>query len=158
MTEGDRLNSDVKIKITGFQMLYEDSTLDKDNKVTINTISRGAYCFKNHKHYIKFDEKYDESDKNSIVHNTLIINKDSFQILKTGYIRSRLSFTEGERYASSLVTPVGSLYMLADTRQVTTHFEEGIIKVTVTYDLSLNDSRVSLIYLEILIEDLRAIK
>lgn len=152
------MNSDVKISITGFQMLYESSGLNTDDRTTIHTIARGTYCFKNHKHYIKFDEKYDESDADSIVHNTIIINEDSFQIIKTGYIRSRLSFTESERYASSLVTPAGTLYMLAETHQVTTNFEEGIIKTTVSYDLSLNDSKVSLIYLEMVIEDLRAIK
>lgn len=146
------MNSEIRVTIEGIQVAF-----DEDDKATtpvpIRTINPGKYYLKNNKEYVIYEELFDKDNPKSIITNTIIIEEDSFQIIRNGFVKSRLLFKAGEQYATSLVTPMGAMYMMADTSICKIIREDERILLRSSYELSINDKKISTNAVEISIEN-----
>jgi len=147
------MNSEVNVTIEGIQVGFDEE--DKaTTPVPIRTVQNGRYYQKNNKEYIIYEELFDKDNPKSIINNTIIIEKDSFQIIRNGFVRSRLLFKAGERYATSLITPMGTMYMMACTSICKVIKEDERILLRSSYELSINDKKISTNAVEISITNL----
>lgn len=136
------MNSDVKVTIEGIQVGFDEE--DKaTTPVPIKTVQNGRYYQKNNKEYVIYEELFDKDNPKSIINNTIIIEEDSFQIIRNGFVKSRLLFKANERYATSLITPMGTMYMMANTSICNVIKKEDSIILRSSYELSINDKKIS---------------
>lgn len=146
------MNSEIKVTIDGIQVGFDEDA-NTTTPVRIRTVNPGKYYLKNNKEYIIYEELFDKDNPKSIITNTIVIEEDSFQIIRNGFVKSRLSFKAKEQYATSLVTPMGTMYMMADTSICEIIKEENIIILRSSYELSINDKKISTNAVEISIEN-----
>lgn len=136
------MNSEIKVTIEGIQVGFDEE--DKaTTPVPIRTVQNGRYYQKNNKDYVIYEELFDKDNPKSIITNTIIIEEDSFQIIRNGFVKSRLLFKANERYATSLITPMGTMYMMADTSICNIIKNEDSITLRSSYELSINDKKIS---------------
>lgn len=147
------MNSEVKVSIEGIQVGFDEE--DKASApIPIRTVNPGKYYEKNNKKYVIYEELFDKDNPKSVINNTVIIEEDCFQIIRSGFVRSRLQFKAGERYATSLVTPMGAMYMVADTSICKVLQSEDEIYLRSSYELSINDKKISTNAVEISIRSI----
>ncbi len=146
------MENQVKVIIEGIQTGFDEEE-SPTTPTPIRTENTGKYYIKNNKEYVIYDELYDKSNPQSIVNNTIIIEEDAFQIIRSGYVKSRLLFKAGVRYATSLISPMGTMYMQADTSICRVVRQENDIFLRTSYELSLNDKKISTNMVEISISN-----
>ena len=88
------MNSEVKVSIEGIQVGFDEE--DKASApIPIRTVNPGKYYEKNNKKYVIYEELFDKDNPKSVINNTVIIEADCFQIIRSGFVRSRLQFKTG---------------------------------------------------------------
>lgn len=128
------MTRDVLIKISGLQMLDEDS----DN---VEVITTGDYFLKNGKHYIIYDEVLDGFDGN--IRNTVKISPDAMDIRKQGAVGAHMVFELDKKNMTRYATPMGEMLVEISTNQIQVEEQEHQLRVSVDYSLDINYEHVS---------------
>lgn len=130
----ETMTRDVLIKISGLQMMDEDS----DN---VEVITTGDYFLKNGKHYIIYDEVLDGFDGS--IRNTVKISPDTMDVRKQGVIGAHMEFAVGKKSMTRYATPVGEMIVEISTNEIRVEEQEDNLKVQVDYSLDINYEHVS---------------
>ncbi|CDF57244.1 DUF1934 domain-containing protein [Thermobrachium celere] len=100
---------------------------------TIELISEGIY-YKDNDVYIA---EYDESEISGMegTRTTLVIGRDSLNIIRRGTTTSDLRFKKGESHTAFYTTPYGALEITISTNQVNIEADEKGAKVYLEYKM-----------------------
>lgn len=132
------MKKEVLISITGLQ-----TEIDKDE--ALEAVSPGEYYYRNGKHYVLYEELQPEENgiPGGITKNTLKFSGNKAELRKSGVNNVVMSFEAGKNTLTSYQTPVGSLMMGIDTKQMEVTEKEKEITIDIRYNLDINYSYVS---------------
>lgn len=132
------MTKDVFITISGLQYEVADEG-------PLEVLSPGTYYNKNGKHYVRYDEALDPSESvnqtippDSLVTNTLKIEKEKVELIKHGAVDVQMIFEPGKKYDTVYHTPYGKLIIGLHTGDVQITEKPDEIKVHITYSLDMN--------------------
>lgn len=128
------MTKDVLITISGLQMT------DGENN-DIEMIMAGNYYLKNGKHYITYEEVMEGFS--GVVKNTIKIQPDSMDIIKTGITNVHMTFEKNKKRLTCYATPIGGLMVGLDTKTISVDEMEDRLTVKVEYSLDINYQHVS---------------
>ena len=128
------MTRDVLISITGAQFSGGDQE-------DVEMITTGDYFLKNGKHYIIYGEI--EEDGRQITKNTIKVDDDCMDIMKSGTINTHMIFQKNKKNISCYMTPFGELTVGIHTNRIHVEEEEDVLKVDIRYALDINDEHVS---------------
>lgn len=128
------MKKDILVSISGLQ--YE-----VDMEETIEVISIGEYFNRNDKHYILYQEMFEEAD--GISNCTLKIGKGQVDIIKRGTSNVHMIFEENKKNTTLYNTPFGDLQIGVYTTDINVTEEEDKITANIKYGLDVNYSHVS---------------
>ena len=128
------MDKDVIVSINGVQMADGEQQ-------DVELITRGSYFYKNGKHYVVYEEAYeDEAQK---AHNTMKIADGSLELIKTGLINTRMVFCRGRKNESSYQTPFGMMVVGIEAKEVLLKEEADVLTIDILYALDINYEHVS---------------
>lgn len=128
------MTRDVLIKISGFQMMDQES----DN---VEVITTGDYFLKNGKHYVIYDEMMEGFEGS--IHNTVKISPEIMDVRKQGVIGTHMEFALGKKSMTRYATPMGEMVVEINTNEIHVEEQEDNLKVQVDYSLDINYEHVS---------------
>ncbi len=127
------MTKEVTVEIRGLQ--------GNEEKDEIITKSSGVYHFRNHKHYIQYDETTEPDAP--VSHNTIKIGSDQIDIIKKGREKTALIFHRSQETQTLYHTPYGDLQIGIMTTKMSVKEEEKEMAVWLEYILSSQGSRLS---------------
>lgn len=130
------MNKEVLLSIRGLH--YTDAD---DDSEPIEVICPAEYYYRNHKHYIIYNEPAEDS--NESVKVTIKISDSSVNIKKAGAYASDMSFERGQKKLSCYSTPFGNLMIATVTNTIDFHVEESKLSLKIDYLLEANYEPVS---------------
>ncbi len=97
----------------------------------------GAYELQNGVHKVEYEERLTETKGR--IKNTLIFSDEKAEIIRKGFINSRMIFSEADKNTSSYyTTPYGALEMEIQTYKVNIDENEDYILVKAHYLISID--------------------
>lgn len=131
------MTKDVLISIAGLQ--YE-----MEGDEAIEMISAGEYYFRNHKHYVIYEELLEESESiTSTVKCSIKITNERIEVIKKGPAAVHMIFEIGQNHMTYYSTPFGDLMIGVTTKSIELHEKENLIEAKLTYALDMNYQFVS---------------
>lgn len=131
------MTKDVLISIAGLQ--YE-----MEGDEAIEMISAGEYYFRNHKHYVIYEELLEESESiTSTVKCSIKITNERIEVIKKGPAAVHMIFEIGQNHMTYYSTPFGDLMIGVTTKSIELHEKEHLIEAKLTYALDMNYQFVS---------------
>lgn len=128
------MNRKVCIKISGLHSAESaDGTESDDN---IEVINIGSYYRRNGKHYVKYEEPIEMSDKSNF--NLLKISDNEVELIARGPKSTHMVFTKGQKNMNYFSTPFGGLNLGIDTSSLSVTESEDRIVVDIRYGLEVN--------------------
>lgn len=128
------MTKDVLITISGSQQIDgEDGDMEM--------ITTGSCYQKNGKYYITYDEVMEGFE--GVVKNTIKIQPDSMDIIKTGITNVHMTFEKNKKHLTCYSTPLGGLMVGLNTRRIQLDEGENSLRVTVEYSLEINYEHIS---------------
>lgn len=128
------MNKKVCIKISGLHSAESaDGTESDDN---IEVINIGSYYKRNGKHYVKYEEPIEMSDKSN--YNLLKISENEVELIAKGPKSTHMVFTMGQKNMNYFSTPFGGLNLGVDTSELSVTESEDSIVVDIRYGLEVN--------------------
>ena len=144
------MNKKVSVKISGLHSAESaDGTQSDDN---IEVINIGSYYKRNGKHYVKYEEPVDMSDKSNS--NLLKISNNEVELISRGIRSTHMVFTRGQKNMNYYQTPFGSLNLWVDTYELSVSESDRKITVDIGYGLEVNLDYVNQCRVHIEIESL----
>lgn len=128
------MNGNVIVSIVGTQ--HSDG--DKD---TTEISVSGKHFNKNGKHYIMYDEIHDQGGL--VTKNTIKINRDSVEIIKSGYVSSRMVFEEEKRTVTQYGVSMGTLNFGVFTNSIVLNEVEEGLRLHIDYILDTSEQHVA---------------
>ncbi len=128
------MTKDVLITISGVQMMDGEQG-------DVEMITTGDYYHKNGKHYIIYDEVMEGYE--GVIRNTIKIQRDSMDIIKTGIANVHMSFERNKRRLTCYATPAGDMMVGLQTNRISVSETEDNLNVRVEYSLDINYEHVS---------------
>lgn len=125
------MNKKVCVKITGLHGLESQ---EPDEKIEV--INIGTYYKRNGKHYIRYEEPIERSDK--VNNNLLKISLDEVELIAKGDATTHMVFTKGEKNMTYYNTPFGGMNMSIDTYQLNVTESDVLISADIRYGLEIN--------------------
>lgn len=114
-------------------------TMEDEN--VIEAIYPGNYYLKNDKIYVKYEEKIEENGKK--VSSLIKIGQDVVDIIKTGGVNTTMHFELDKKMTTNYESPVGTLYIGIETRDMHISIDTDQIDVKLKYALEINGGTVS---------------
>ncbi|MFF2753373.1 DUF1934 domain-containing protein [Psychrobacillus sp. NPDC058041] len=111
-------------------------------KETLDIKTTGELILKGNQPYLVYEEVQDEKN----VRTTLKLSGKSALIMRSGGVKMRLPFENGELQTGSYDTVYGTLMITTNTKQL--HFEDGLFQVE--YELLINDEVTGTYILELI--------
>ena len=128
------MNKKVCIKISGLHSAEsDDGTASDDN---IEVINIGSYYKRNGKHYVKYEEPIEMSDKSNF--NLLKISDNEVELIARGPRSTHMVFTRGQKNMNFYQTPFGGLNLGVDTYELSVAESDDSIVVDIGYGLEVN--------------------
>lgn len=128
------MKREVRIQITGVQK-------NDENEEIVETAAFGDFAVLGEKLCVKYEELSEEGD----ITKTLIkISDESVEVMKRGYVESKLVFAEGKVTETDYNTPYGIFAMSVDTARAAYELTEEGVSVDIEYTLFLNGEPVSI--------------
>jgi len=128
------MNKDVLVSINGTQVLDGDEDL-------VEVITHGQYYFKNEKHYITYEEVFEEYSEP--IKNIIKISSDTVEVTKKGAMSTKMIFEKNKKNISCYETEVGSLMLSFNAKNIHINSNEDKIYVQIEYALEMNNEHVS---------------
>lgn len=128
------MTKDVLITISGSQIT------DGENS-DVEMITAGTYYLKNGKHYVTYEEVME--GYGGVVKNTIKIQPDSMDIIKTGQTNVHMTFEKHKKRLTCYATPIGGLMVGLDTKNISVDEKEDSLMVKVEYSLDINYQHIS---------------
>lgn len=125
------MNKKVCVKISGLQSYDQPDMADK-----IEVINIGTYYKRNGKHYIRYEEPIEKTDK--VNSNLLKISDDEVELIARGDATTHMVFTRGEKNMTYYNTPFGGMNMSIDTYKLDVSEKDGILSADIRYGLEIN--------------------
>ena len=125
------MNKRVSIKIKGLHSIEE--TEDRD---TVEVTNFGTYYKRKGKHYVKYEEPIEKSDR--VNSNLLKISDNEVELIKRGETGAHMLFTEGSRHTTFYSTPFGGLNLGIDTHSLDITETSDRMVVDIKYSLEVN--------------------
>lgn len=123
------LPENVKVKLESI------ASLDGHNEKMQNEYN--AKCFlKNGKIYLKYDEIMDGVD--GAVNTLVTITENTFQISRSGGVKSTMRFVDQKELTSQYQSEVGLLEIRIKTNSYVCKLEEDSIDINLNYDMYMN--------------------
>ena len=120
----------VTISLEGFNEL--------DGEPTVAT-HRAIHNYKNGIHYVRYEEKQDDK----IVRNMIKINETRIEVMKKGYINSKMVFEEGKKHTNGYHTPYGLMKMTVHTKKMNIDESDMAIVAELDYNLAVDEQHIS---------------
>ena len=139
------MTNKVRVRIEGRHTVVMD--VESDN---VELITFGKYVKKGGKHYIKYDELDENSEK--VVKNLLKISENEVELVSRGSKSSHMYFAKGKKNYSFYRTPFGEMNVAVDTYSMDFREEEDCLEITLEYGLEVNREHVSECAVKICIE------
>ena len=131
------MTKEVLVSIAGLQF-------DDGNEEAIEIVSHGEYYFKNNKHFVLYEELYnEESEKVSSVKCTLKISNHQVELIKKGEASVHMVFELNKNHMTYYNTPFGDLLIGITTKSIVITEEEKEIELSMVYGLDINYQYVS---------------
>ena len=144
------MNKKVCIKISGLHSAESADGTEADDNIEV--INIGAYYKRNGKHYVKYEEPIEMSDKSN--ENPLKISDKEVELIARGPKSAHMVFTMGQKNMNYFSTPFGGLNLGVDTSEIIVTESENKIIVDIRYGLEVNLDYVNQCKVHIEIESL----
>ena len=128
------MNKDVLVSINGTQVLDGDEDL-------VEVITHGKYYFENEKHYITYEEVFEEYSEP--IKNIIKISGDTVEVTKKGAMSTKMIFEKNKKNISYYETEVGSLMLSFNAKNIHINSKEDKIYVKIEYALEMNNEHIS---------------
>lgn len=129
------MTREVLISIRGLQAAPDDG----DGQVEV--IVAGEYFFRNHKHYLLYDEVMEGTT--DITKNIIKFAPDYMELTRKGPVSTHMMFEKEKQNVTYYYTPYGSILMGIDTKHVKLNVMEEQILIDVQYVLDMNYDKVA---------------
>lgn len=104
----------------------------------LEVITPAAYYFRNHKHYIVYDEMVE--GMTGTIKNTLkIAGNDFLEMSKSGLTNSKMTFEKDRIYMTNYQTPFGEMIVGVHTKALHVDVQEEAINVDIVYSLDIDN-------------------
>ena len=133
------MTEDILISVRGLHTL--DIEQEEEETDELEMTMSGKYYFRNGKHYVLFEETYEES--HSVVNNSFKLSEDRLEISKKGVMNATMTFQRGEKSSSWYGTPVGDVQLGIEVTDMQLMEGEDEIEMNVAYALEMNSEHVS---------------
>ena len=117
----------------------------------IDTISNGEYYYRNHAHYIFYEEKQEEFADTS--KSCIKIKNNKIELSNKGLIHTNMVFEEGKTTSTIYTTPYGQMLLEIKTQYLSVKIEDTKISITIKYDLLEKDELISSCQITIVINE-----
>ena len=136
------MNKKVKVSLSSYQ--NTESGVEE-----FRVSAPGTYSLINDRHFIKYEEKTDDDAINKVL---LKFDNNFLEMIKSGEVRSTLTFTEGENTEGYYKTPYGTFLIETDTIELDVKTGKKNIFVNLEYELFIDGEFVAdcKMYIEIL--------
>ena len=125
------MNKKVCIKIKGLHNIDPNESND-----AIEVIHVGAYYKRNGKHYVRYEEPIEKSDKVSV--NLLKMTDNEIELVARGETGTHMLFTRGQKNTMYYNTPFGGMNMGVDTYDLNVLETPDRIMADISYGLEIN--------------------
>lgn len=125
------MTKDVLVSVSGIQY-FEKMDVEK-----IETTVPGCYYKKKDKHYVVFEENY--QDGSEPVKTLAKFDDKRVMITKNGEITTNLDFEEGKQMRSSYVTRYGTIMLETDTKSLKVYETDSEIRIELLYTMAMDD-------------------
>ena len=142
------MTHDVLVRISGAQN-FSGIELEQIEPVEVMTV--GKYAFRDGKHYVKYDESYEDSPQ--VTHNTLCISDKSVSVLKNGDYSVEMIFEKDRTTVSYYEMESGRIEMDVATTALSVNIAESMISTNVSYSLAMNGEHMADCHVSMLITD-----
>ena len=140
------MTKDVIISIRGLQVLVDEN----GEQEPVEVLNTGQYYYKNHQHYILYDEPAEGFEETT--HNILKFNEKKLEVRKRGLLEVHMIFEENKKNISMYQTPFGRMDMgIATTRIALTEQPERIV-LEVNYALEMSGNYVGDCNIQVLVQ------
>ena len=137
------MDKNVLIHIRGLQMMEPT-----DEQEPIELVVPGQYYFKNGSHYLRYEEKMDETSAEPTV-NYIKISSKAVEVRKKGLVNVHMVFERGKKNMTYYSTPYGTVEMGIAATGVMIEESENGIDMKVDYALEMNEEYVADCYLTV---------
>lgn len=124
------MTKDVLVSVSGMQF----GNIPDSDKIEI--ITSGNYYKKNNKHYVLYDEVFE--NPNGIIKNVAKFDDNSFNLIKSGMTNVNMVFEENKKNMTNYITPYGTLMVGIDANKVDIQETEDNIDINIDYALEIN--------------------
>ena len=136
------MNKDVLIHVRGLQMMETD-----DAQEPIEIVVPGQYYFRNGSHYLRYEEKLDDTAETTV--NYIKMSPNGVEVRKQGQVNVHMVFEEGKKNKTFYNTPYGTLQMGISATGLELKESEDGIQMKVDYALDMNEEHVADCYLTV---------
>lgn len=132
------MNKKVLVAISGLQ-----TEMGEDEAVEV--ISPGEYHNRDGRHYILYEEMYEDDDKanGGVSKNLLKISPDCIELTKKGYTNVNMIFEKNKKTMTYYQTPFGNLLICLYTKNISVIEKKEGILATIDYSLDINYDYIS---------------
>ncbi len=124
------MTKDVIIKISGTQFA---PGVEPEN---IEVISKGTYYLKDGKHYILYDEVYEQGDE--VTKSRIKINGNQVNIQKRGVTSLDMQFEKNKKNISCFGTPFGQMMIGVEANDIKIQQSDQKIEAEIAYAMDMN--------------------
>lgn len=103
--------------------------------------AEGTYHYKNGNHYIRYDERLQESDE--VINNTIKISPMQVHITKKGALHAQMTFDTKQETSASYHTAYGDLTFGIRTRSISLLEREDRLQLKLEYSLTSDGNPLS---------------
>ena len=128
------MTKDVLVSVSGLQ-----SELEEDEALEV--VTPAIYHKQNGKHYIKYEEFLEDSNRPTSV--LLKLSEQKMELLKKGEVNVHMLFEEGKQNTTIYQMPFGQLMMGLNTMSMSLEETETEINAEIIYGLDINYAHVS---------------
>ena len=128
------MTKDVLVSVSGLQ-----SELEEDEALEV--VTPAIYHKQNGKHYIKYEEFLEDSNRPTSV--LLKLSEQKMELLKKGEVNVHMLFEEGKQNTTIYQMPYGQLMMGLNTMSMSLEETETEINAEIIYGLDINYAHVS---------------
>lgn len=104
----------------------------------LEVITPATYYFRNHKHYIVYDEVV-EGMTETIKNTMKIAGNDFLEMSKSGLTNSKMTFEKDRIYMTDYQTPFGEMVVGVHTKVLNVDVKEETIDVNIVYSLDIDN-------------------
>lgn len=127
------MTKEVLLHIKGMQFVQETETEEADN---IETICPGEYYYRNHAHYILYEEMIE--GESTPVKTMIKIRDEECMVTKKGIYQVQMVFEKGKKTLTDYSTPFGNIMIGLDTNELVIKEAENHISLLIKYGLEAN--------------------